>query len=300
LAILALLWLLGRLLMVTGPGWLAAIVDVAFLPAVALALWLPLHRSRNRNQFFVALLLVLGAANLMFHLAHVGAVGIAELSPVRLALYLVVIIVTIMAGRVIPSFTQNAIPGARIRRNRSLDLAAIAVAALAFAASLMGLPAWIAGPLCLIAAALHGGRLWMWDPWCTRYQPILWILHLSYAWIAAGLLLMGLAALTSAVPAVLADHALSIGAVGGMIIGMITRTARGHTGRPLRVSLPEVLAYVLVHLAAAARVLVPLAWPESYRLALSASGALWSAAFLLYLLVYVPILSEPRADGKPG
>jgi uncharacterized protein involved in response to NO len=300
LAALAGLWLLGRLLMVTGPGWLATAVDVAFLPAVALGLWFPLQRSRNRNRFFVGLLLLLALANLAFHLAVAGLLPVAELSAVRIALYVVLLLVMIMAGRVIPSFTQNAIPGARIRRNRSLDLAAIAMAAAAFIATLAGLPTWIAGPACLLAAALHVARLWMWDPWCTRYQPILWILHVSYAWIPAGLLLMGLAALGAPVPAILADHALSIGAVGGMIIGMITRTARGHTGRPLRAGRAEVLAYVLVHLAAVARVLVPLVWPEGYRFALSASGALWSAAFLLYLLVYVPFLSAPRPDGKPG
>jgi uncharacterized protein involved in response to NO len=300
LAALAGLWLLGRLFMVTGPGWLATIVDVAFLPAVALGLWLPLHRSRNRNRFFVGLLLLLAMANLAFHLALAGVLSVAELLPVRVALYVVVMIVMIMAGRVTPSFTQNAIPDARIRRNRALDLTAIAVAAGAFVATLAGLPSWIAGPVCLVAAALHLARLRMWDPWCTRHQPILWILHVSYAWIPVGLLLMALATLGAPVPAVLADHALSIGAVGGMIIGMITRTARGHTGRPLRVGGAEVLAYVLVHLAAAARVLVPLVWPDGYRLALSASGALWSAAFLLYLLVYIPFLSAPRPDGKPG
>jgi uncharacterized protein involved in response to NO len=300
LAALAGLWLLGRLLMVTGPGWLAAAVDVAFLPAVALGLWFPLQRSRNRNRFFVGLLLLLALTNLASHLAVAGVLPVAELLPVRIALYLVVVIVTIMAGRVTPSFTQNAIPSARIRRNRSLDLAAIAMAAAAFVAVIAGLPGWIAGSACLIAAALHFARLRMWDPWCTRYQPILWILHVSYAWIPAGLLLMGLAALGAPVPAILADHALSIGAVGGMIIGMITRTARGHTGRPLRVGPAEVLAYALVHLAAVARVLVPLGWPEGYRFALSASGALWSAAFLLYLLVYLPFLSAPRPDGKPG
>ena len=85
-----------------------------------------------------------------------------------------------------------------------------------------------------------------------------------------------------------------------MIIGMITRTARGHTGRPLQVGAAETVAYVLVHIAAAVRVLLPLAWPEGYRTAVAASGALWSAAFLLYLLVYVPFLTAPRVDGKPG
>jgi uncharacterized protein involved in response to NO len=300
LAALAGLWLLGRVLLITGPGWLAAAVDVAFLPALAVSLWVPLQRSRNRNRFFVGLLLVFAGANFAFHLAHAGAIHMSALSATRFALYLVVVIVTIMAGRVVPSFTQNAIPSARVRRNRPLDLAAIALAAAALASALSALPGWLIGALCLAASALHAVRLWMWDPLCTRAQPILWILHLSYAWIPVGLLLMGLSALTGTVPATLADHALGAGAVGGMIIGMITRTARGHTGRPLRVGAAETVAYVLVHVAAAVRVFVPMAWPEGYRGAIAASGALWSAAFLLYLLVYVPVLTAPRADGKPG
>lgn len=300
LAALAGLWLAGRVLLITGPGWLAAAVDVAFLPAVALALWLPMQRSRNRNRFFVALLLVLGAANLGFHLAHAGALPIGPQLPIRFGLYLVVIIVTIMAGRVIPSFTQNAIPTARIRRNRFVDLASIWATALALGVGLAAAPAAVTLPLCLAAAGLQAARLWMWDPWCTRYRPILWVLYLSYAWIPVALLLMGLAAATSSVPPMLADHALSVGAVGGMIIGMITRTARGHSGLPLQVGGAEVAAYVLVHLAAAFRVLLPLAWPGGYAAAVAAASALWSAAFVLYVLVYAPMLARPRVDGKPG
>jgi uncharacterized protein involved in response to NO len=300
LAALAALWLAGRLLLITGPGWLAAAVDVSFLPAVALALWLPLQRSRNRNRFFVGLLLVLAGANLGFHLAHAGFLPIGPQAPIRFALYLVVIIVTIMAGRVIPSFTQNAIPTARTRHNRPLDLAAIWATVLALGAALATAPAGVTMPLCLAAAALQAARLWRWDPWCTRYRPILWILHLSYGWIPVALLLLGLAAVTSSVPPMLADHALSVGAVGGMIIGMITRTARGHSGLPLQVGSAEVAAYVLVHLAAAFRVLLPLAWPGGYAAAVAAASALWCAGFVLYVLVYAPILARPRVDGKPG
>ena len=123
--------------------------------AVALALWLPLQRSRNRNRFFVALLLVLGAANLGFHLAHAGALPIGPQVPIRFALYLVVIIVTIMAGRVVPSFTQNAIPTARIRRNHPLDLAAIWATAVALGAALASAPAAVTVLLCFAATLQH-------------------------------------------------------------------------------------------------------------------------------------------------
>ncbi|HUF19402.1 MAG TPA: NnrS family protein, partial [Burkholderiales bacterium] len=101
LAALAGLWLAGRVLVYTGPGPLAAAVDIAFLPAAALALWFPLYRSRNRNLFFVGLLLLFAAANLAFHLAHSGVIQMSAHAQIRFALYLVVLIVTIMGGRVI-------------------------------------------------------------------------------------------------------------------------------------------------------------------------------------------------------
>jgi len=300
LAALAALWLAARLLVPLGPGWLAAGVDVAFLPTVALALWLPMQRSHNRNRFFVALLLILAAANLAFHLAQMGHIAVSPLVPVRFALYLVVTIVTIMAGRVVPSFTQNAIPSARIRRSRALDLASIWATVLAMGTGVVQLPPAIVAPLCFAAATLQAARLSMWDPWRTRHMPILWILHLSYAWIPVGLALLGVSAVTAAVPLVLADHAFSVGAVGGMILGMITRTARGHTGLPLRAGRLEVIAYGLVHGAAVMRVALPLVWPAAYAAAMAASSLLWSAAFLLYLFVYTPILISPRVDGKAG
>ena len=95
-------------------------------------------------------------------------------------------------------------------------------------------------------------------------------------------------------------HALGVGAIGGMIIGMITRTARGHTGRPLRAGTLEVAAYLLVHAAATVRVFVPLVHPPAYTAALVGSALLWSAAFTIYCLVYWPVLTRPRLDGKPG
>ena len=300
LAALSALWVAGRVLLLTGPGWLAAAVDFAFVPVVAFALWLPLRRTRNRNQFFVPLLLLFAAANLCFHLAHLGLLAMSELDAVRFALYLVVVIVTIMGGRVIPSFTANAIPTARIRSYPLLDRLAIAGGALALMAVSLGALSTLSGILCAIAAALHLLRLWSWDPLSTRHNPILWILHLSYAWIPLALILMSLASFGLAASAILADHAFAAGAIGGMILGMMTRTARGHTGRPLVVGPAEISAYVLVHLAATARVLVPFAWPASYPTMILVSSALWAMAFIVFVVTYTPILARARLDGKPG
>lgn len=300
LAALAALWLAGRLAMLTGPGVPAAVVDCAFLPLVALSLWFPLRRSRNRNLFFVGLLLLFAVANLLFHLASLGVLALPPTIPARGALFLVVLIVSIMSGRVTPSFTKNAIPSANIRRVAGLDPVAIVVLAAALAAELARTPAWLLAPLAGAAAVLHAVRLVLWDPFSSLPSPILWILHLSYAWIPLGMLLLAVSAIYPEIPAGLFLHALGTGAVGGSIIGMITRTARAHTARPLQAGGAETLAYVLVHASALIRVFGPLALPAHYGAVLAAAATGWSLAFLLYLIVYVPILALPRLDGKPG
>lgn len=300
LGALAVLWLSARVALLTGPAAMAVALDMAFLPAVALALWLPLRQTRNRNQFFVGLLLILAAANGVFHAAHLGVLPLSPLMPARFALYQVIIIIAVMGGRVIPSFTVNAVRGARIRLSAPLDRAAIVTAALAFMALLLPVPPQWAAPACALAAVMHGIRLQRWDPLCTRHQPILWILHLSYAWIPLGFALHAAALWGLGVNPVLADHALGTGAVGGIILGMMTRTARGHTGRPLSVGPTEVVAYVLVHMSAVVRALLPLLWPQAYGMLVTAAAALWALAFALFLWVYAPMLLRMRADGRPG
>jgi uncharacterized protein involved in response to NO len=299
LAALAVLWVAGRVAVITGPGPLAAAVDCAFLPLVALSMWFPLKRSGNRNLFFVGLLVLFAVANMLFHLAQLGVIVLLPAVPARGALYLVVLIVAVMSGRVTPAFTGNAIRTARIRRVAGLDAAAIATLAGALVAQLSGAPAWLLGPLALVAAALHAARLALWDPLATRHIPILWILHLSYAWIPVGLLLLALSALDIGIAAVQAVHALGAGAVGGTIIGMITRTARGHSGRPLQIGHAELAAYVLVHVGALIRVFGPLAAPEHYGALLVTAAGAWSAAFLIYLMVYWPMLAWSEAGARP-
>jgi len=299
LAALCALWLGGRVLLLSGPGWLASLVDLAFLPAAALGLWLPLQRARNRNRFMVAILLVLTLCNLGFHLAVHGVLQAAPGAFTRAGMYLIVFLVAIMAGRVVPSFTRNALPAARMRAWPRADRAAMVALAAALLSTALGLTGALPAALALAAALLHALRLWTWDPWCTRVSPILWILHLSYAWIPLGLLLLAAAHL-GLVPELAAVHAFGTGAIGGMIVGMITRTALGHTGRPLHAGAMETTAYVLVHAATLLRVFPLILVPAMYPLALSVSGALWSLAFLVYLVKYAPLLTRARADGRPG
>ena len=299
LAALAALWVAGRVVVLTGPGLLGAIVDGAFLPLVALSLWFPLKRSGNRNLFFVGLLLLFAAANLLFHLSRLDVISLAPTMFAQGALFLVVIIVSVMSGRVTPSFTQNAIASARIRRVEALDVAAIGALAATLVGQLSGAPAWLLAPVALVAAALHAVRLALWDPLSTLRSPILWILHLSYAWIPVGLLLLALSTMDFGVAPALFIHALGAGAVSGTILGMITRTARGHSGRALQVGRAETAAYLLVHVGAAIRVFGPLAAPAHFGALLVAGAAAWSSAFLIYLIVYWPMLAWSHLDSRP-
>ena len=235
----------------------------------------------------------------MFHLSASGRVQWHVLQPLYAALALVVMMVCVMAGRVIPAFTMAATPGLRL-------VAKVWVERLTLAATGLGLALWVFAPagwggffVLALASALQVRRLRMWQPGVTRQRPILWILHAAYAWVPVGLALLALAQV-GLVPVSAGVHALVVGATGGLIIGMMTRTARGHTGRPLLVSRPEVLAFALVMGAALVRVLLPLLVPSLYNAALVLAAAAWGAAFLIYLWRFTPWLTASRPDGKDG
>ncbi len=297
LAAIAALWIAARLIAFTRWPWIAGFFDVAFALAAAAGLGIALWRARNaRNYFFVALLLAMAALNTGFHLALAGRVD-ADLSRLLLiALDVVLFICVVMAGRVVPMFTNNAVPGAGARRIDWLEKASLgAVLALA-AADVAGAPGIVVATVATAGSIAHAARLALWHPWRTRAKPILWILHAAYAWVPVHLALRAAGALGLVAPG-LASHALAVGVVGGLTIGMMTRTSRGHSGRPLTVGAAEVSAYVLVMAAAVVRVFVPLLAPEFTLAGIVAAGALWSAAFVTFTIAYWPILSRPALTG---
>jgi len=300
LAALALLWLAGRVLVLTPYGWAAALVNAAFPLAAATALAIPFIAARNRrNYFFLVLLVALAAASLAVHLGQLGVVTLPAWAGIQLALDVVLFILCVMGGRVIPMFTNNGVPGANAHRYPWLDSAALTLVLWLLAADVLRAPEGVIALLAALGALAHGLRWLAWKPWRSRRNPLVWVLHLAYAWIPVHLMLRSAAALewTSAS---LAAHALTVGAIGGLVIGMMTRTARGHTARPLQADRWDVACYVLVLLAALLRVAVPLAAPQWLLEAILASGLLWSAGFGLYAVRYWPVLTRPRLDGKPG
>src|SRR5262249_46433188 len=141
-------------------------------------------------------------------------------------------IMAVMGGRVIPMFTNNGIPGAKATRNPVLEKFALGSVLVLLGADLLQAPSRVIAVVALVAAAAHASRLYLWQPWQTFKTPLVWILHAAYGWIVIHLVLRALVTvgLVAEPPAV---HALTIGAIGGMTLGMMTRTARGHTGRAL-------------------------------------------------------------------
>jgi uncharacterized protein involved in response to NO len=300
LAAIALLWVAGRVLMVTPYALAAGIVNALFPLAGAIAIAIPLFASGNkRNYFFVALLAGASVAVFMFHLSSMGSIALPARASLQAGLDIVLFVVAVVAGRVIPMFTNNGVPGAGATRKAWLETASLAAVLAVLALDVARVGGVVLAGVAVAAAALHLARLWLWHPWRTLRTPLVWVLHAAYAWIPVHLALRAVSEM-GWIPAPLATHALTIGAIGGMTIGMMTRTARGHTGRPLVADGAEVIAYALVHLAAVVRVLVPLAIPVAYFWAVVASGVMWSLAFALYFLRYWPILTRPRIDGKPG
>ncbi|HET9470207.1 MAG TPA: NnrS family protein, partial [Usitatibacter sp.] len=300
LAAIALVWVAARVAMVAASPLVAGILNAAFPIAVAIGIAIPLARSGNRrNYFFVPLLAAAGLAALAMHLAAIGVLPWeARTVSLSLGLDIVMFIIAVMAGRVVPMFTGNAIPGAGATRNAWIERAALGGVLAIAAVDLLDGPPRVLVPVALAAAAANAARLALWRPWKTAGTPLVWILHAAYAWIPIHLALRACAALGVVAPQ-FATHALTIGAIGGMTIGMMTRTARGHTGRPLVADRWEVACYALVQLAAIVRVFGGLAWTRGYLWTVLASAALWSLAFGIYTVRYWPILTRPRIDGRP-
>ncbi len=302
LALLVGLWVAARILPLCPevlPGWLIALVDIAFLPILTTALAVPLIRSRQvRNLVFIPLLGIMTGSNILVHLEVLGATDATARMGTNLAVYLTILLITIIGGRVVPFFTKGALPGATPERRTTVEWLCIGATA-AFAATSPFFPntPWV-GALAALAAVAHAARLWGWYDSRLWTVHLLWVLYLGYAWLVIGFSLSALAAAQLVSP-LLALHAFTAGAIGILTLGMMSRVALGHTGRPLQPSRAIVLAFVMINLAAATRVLLPILAPQLYIILIGISGSLWVAAFVLFLVVYTPIVIKPRVDLSP-
>ncbi len=304
LAMLALLWLLGRLFL-----WFDDVLatpfnitlDTAFLFLLAAVLARPIWQSRNlRNFGIVGIVLIIALANLLFHLVITGRVGASLLAVLNTGLDAIILIMVIIGGRVIPFFTANALPEAGARRHALADRLSIASVLCLLVADAVAPATPAVALLAVLAAVVNGWRMLFWAPLVTLKRPILWILNVGYAWIVIGLLLKGIAPGLEWIPRQAAVHAITVGAIGSLTLGMMTRTALGHSGRPLVLPGPVVWSYVFVNAAALIRVAGTFGSVELLRSSLIVSTLAWSAAYALFLIVYWPILTLARVDGRPG
>ncbi len=302
LAALSSLWLAGRILplFLGVPPWLVAAVDLAFLPILALILAIPLLRAgQKRNLFIPVLLLVLMVANALVHMEWLGyAMDSARLGVV-LAIYTLVLLITAIAGRVIPFFIESALPKVKIQPRPLIGYMCIMTVIILALADLFSPSAQIVVICALAAALVHAWRLSGWVVRPALTQPLLWILLAGYAWLVVGFTLLAVA-YSGFISTMIAFHALMVGGIGVMTLGMMARVTLGHSGRPLRAPPLVTLAFILVNIAAAVRVAGPLLTLRYTKAVIGAAGALWITGFVLFLLVYAPMLIQARIDDRPG
>jgi uncharacterized protein involved in response to NO len=301
------LWVLGRIAMLAAgllPASIVAAIDVAFLPVVAGVLVRTLWRTdQRRNYGVVALVGLLALANAAVHAQAIGNAPASAPRALRFAADLVVVLIVVIGGRITPPFTTNALirvgVDARASSRPSLDRLAVAAVALLAGWGLVAPRGVGSGILAAVGGVAVAARMAGWQTLETWRDALVWSLHAGMAWVAVGLVLVAAGDLGS-ISASAGLHALTAGAMGSMILAVMTRVSLGHTGRPLVLPSGAVGSYVLVHAGAAARVLSALAPPRLQAPLLLVGGMLWATAFGVFAIVYSTILVRPRIDGQEG
>ena len=279
-----------------------AVADLSFPAVFLIVVAREILAGRNwRNLPMLGALSLLLVGNLLVHLEALGLADTAALGN-RLGLGTLLMLISLVGGRIIPSFTHNWLqkvrPAVPVPAPAGrFDLAVLIVTGLALLAWVTmpdtGVTSWAA----LAAGTAVAWRLSRWRGLQTVREPLLLILHIGYGWLAAGLLLLGLNGLTAILPATAALHALTVGAVGTMTLAVMTRASLGHTGRTLTVGPVTKAIYALITAAALLRIGSPLAGGRT-ELALWLAGAAWSAAFALFAVCYGAVLTRPRVRDR--
>jgi len=311
------LWLLARILLlypITAIEALLPWLDLALIPAAAWVLGRLVWRVRQvHNLVFVPILLLLTVTNAQMHWAISSGDGGLARSASQTTIFIIVFVMVIMAGRVIPFFTATGTCTRRAEPNKLIEVLSLGTVGLLVLLQLSSgiryLPPLLVASLFLLAAVVHFLRLLRWRPWITYREPLLWSLHLAYLFIVLGLFLCALryAGLSLELLSGFANqyatilHSFTLGGMGLLILAMMSRVALGHTGRPLTVSSWITLGFLCVIAAYLSRVWLPLLLPatnhyQSYLLSIF----LWLLGYGLFVIIYLPMLINSRADGRPG
>lgn len=305
---LVVLWLVGRVLMAFPlglPAWLLLMVDVAFLPVVAVVMArLVITAKRWRNLIFIPTLLLFAVANLAMHVGEIKGDAVLTRQAAYLAVLLITLVMVVVGGRVIAMFTANRLGLTKAEPVFLLEgvtLVSTAGAVLLQLAIMLGvgIPNALMGAVMLLAALANLVRMARWGGLHSFREPLLWGLHASYACIPLGLLLWVLA-LMGMVRVDLAVHALTIGGMGTMMLAMMARVSLGHTARPIR-TLPGIGGALSVMLIAAlARSPVLALFPQVTHWIYTLSIILWCVAYAIFLAHYTGPLMQARVDGQDG
>lgn len=304
---LASLWLLGRISVFVSselPAVLVMVIDVAFIPVLgAKTLSNLLKRFKPQNAILLGLIALTTAGNVQMHLDWIGVMPGQAGEGARTGLLTLAAMICVIGGRVTPAFTRNALTkndaAARLPVHRApFDAAGIASAIALATLAPFAVDGRIIAGLASVAAVANAGRLAGWRTVAILDKPILWSLHLGFALLAAGYAALAWHGFGGPIGETAALHVLGIGAVGGMTVAVMSRAALGHTGRPLEVEPPIALAYGLIAAATMVRALGSVFLPSLYFSVMFVAGALWIAAFLLFIVAYLPILTAPRVDDR--
>jgi len=263
-------WLAGRCAMVAVamlPGWLVAVVDMLFpLLLVFFFSREVIAAGSRRNYVVVGIVVATAVLNLLYHIGATGVLTGLDRTALLLMIHVVLLLITAIAGRIVPSFTANWLKGNGLlqegkhfpRSTNPVEVATLVLTGITGCLATFAPGNSLTGIAAIATAGIHAFRLSRWAGLATRSEPLLFVMHIAYLWLPIGYLLMAWAVLGSAYPPSVAMHALTMGAIGSMILAMTTRVALGHTGRALHAARLTVIAYVLLTLAVVARIVGPL------------------------------------------
>lgn len=303
LGVLVFSWLLGRLTMVAAarlPYWLVASIDTVFPFLLAVLVGREVVGGNSRRNYpIVAIVLVLALLNLSYHLGTMGILPGMDRLALYFLIHLLLLMITVIAGRIIPNFTANWLRARgheRLPGNHALTDVTSVAATIATGVSVSLTPVGpVTGTLALLAALSHAVRLARWRGLATTSEPLLFVLHVAYLWLPMGYALTALAAFGHVLPTAAAVHALTMGAIGNMILAVTSRVALAHTGRSLHAPRLIVIAYAILNAAVVTRVLSPLS-PGLYLDMIDLSAVGWIVTFAIFTGVYWPVLTRPRVD----
>ncbi|AFJ01268.1 NnrS protein involved in response to NO [Methylophaga frappieri] len=308
LLVIVMLWLAGRLALLFGAGlplWLVIAIDLSFLPVSAYLLANPILRAKQtKSLFFIPVLLLLTICNAVMYAGLVMERPDIQQTGSLSAVLLITLLMTVIGGRVIPMFTANGTQTSKVNNIAWLDKTALTSVWLLFALHFLMLtkliPSNLLSLLFAVSAILVFIRGFRWKIWVTFRVPLLWSLHIGYWFIPLGLIMFSAYYAGLDMPYSVALHALTAGAMGTMILSMMSRVSLGHSGRSLTPKRLISLAFIFIIAVGLIRTLMIWLLPTQISFWLWFSVLAWATAYLLYIILYFPILTTPRPDGKPG